>query len=929
MKLAGSLLVLLGVSFPLAVAAAGTAKAPPPITAGVVKQTLPNGLRVLVLPRHTAPVVTTMMWYRVGSKDELPGATGLAHFLEHLMFKGTQKLKKGEIDRITYQNGGNNNAFTFNDYTAYEFNFPKQTWKVALSIEADRMRNCSFNAKEFDAERQVVMEERRIGEDEPSQQFSEQLNTMSFVAHPYRNPVIGWMADLKRVSRDEVYAFYQQYYRPSNATLVITGDVTPEEAFATARAAFQAVPALPAPQRRSVIEPPPSNGTRRLTVSLPTQVARFAASVHVPTRSNPDVYALDVLQYALTEGKLSRLYQRLVDKGQLAADVDSGLGIYQQAGEFSIYANARDGVGLDRIEHAIWEENRRLASEPLSAAELERAKNQFYADWIHGLDTANSLATVIGEADALGGHEYLNTLLARVQAVSAADVQRVARTYLREDRSVVGYLLPAVAGGRGQGSAAGRVHGPGFGVQEGVGRSPGVNPAYRTLGAGRWALGNACCARSRAEGGAVVAGTFAHLSPTEKVLPNGLRLILLEKHDLPTVTLSARVNAGAYQDPASEAGLAAMVARMLDEGTGTRSNAEISAALEQVGATFSAAAGRENSSATLQSLSRYTTELLPLYAELLASPSFPAERLEQERSRTLVELKEEEDDAATVARKAFSRLVYGDHPASRPATGTEATVRAFTRDALEHYHERYYRPDAVTLVAVGDFHTAELLPRLTEVFGAWKAEGRAEKQALPAVVRQQEVRSERLTMDKAQTQIVLGHLGVTRASPDYLALKVLDTILGEGVGGGFTARIPYQLRDVQGLAYGVGSSITRSAAKEPGLFVAALGTEPKNEQKAVAALLAEIRKIRAAPVTVIELKEAESYLAHSYVFDFQTNVQLAGYLDAVQYYGLGYNYRREFVERIGKITQADVLRVAQKYLDPQHYTLVVVAPPKK
>jgi zinc protease len=912
MKLLSKLFVLLALSLPLAAASQPKPAAAPALaTSGAVQRTLPNGLRVIVRPRRTAPVVTSMIWYRVGSRDELPGATGIAHFLEHLMFKGTKKLKKGEIDRLTYQNGGSNNAFTFNDYTAYEFNFPKQTWKVALSIEADRMRNCSFNAKEFDSERQVVMEERRIGEDEPSQQFAEQLNAISFVAHPYRNPVIGWMADLKRVTRDEVYAFYQQYYRPSNATLVITGDVTPEEALATARQAFQAVPTLPAPQRRAVIEPPPSKGTKRLTVSLPTQVARFAASVHVPTRNNRDVYALHVLQYALTEGKLSRLYQRLVDKDQLAADVDSGLGIYQQAGEYSIYANAREGVSLDRLEHAIWEESHRLATEPLSAAELERARNQFYADWVHGLDTANSLATVLGEADALGGHQYLDTLLARVQAVTAADVQRVAGTYLREDRSAVGYLLPQTAG-------AGS-HAAGAKVQ---GEIRVASKAFRTLG-------RTVCARSRSVGGTAVAGTFAPLSPTEKVLPNGLRLILLEKHDLPTVTLSARVNAGSYQDPDGEAGLAAMVARMLEEGTRTHSNAEISAALEQVGASFGAAAGRENTSASLQSLSRYTAELLPLYAELLASPAFPTERLEQERSRALIELKEEEDDAATVARKAFGKLVYGAHPGARPASGTEETVRAFSREALERFHRRYYRPDAVTLVAVGDFRTAELLSRLTEVFGAWKAEGSLEKSPLPAIARQQDVRSERLTMDKAQTQIVLGHLGVTRGNPDYLALKVLDTILGEGVGGGFTARIPYQLRDVQGLAYGVGSSITRSAAKEPGLFVAALGTEPKNEQKAVAALLAEIRKIRAAPVTAIELKEAESYLAHSYVFDFQTNAQLAGYLDAVQYYGLGYNYRRDFVARIGKITQADVLRVAQRYLDPQHYTLVVVAPPKK
>ncbi|HTE19790.1 MAG TPA: insulinase family protein, partial [Armatimonadota bacterium] len=177
-----------------------------------------------------------------------------------------------------------------------------------------------------------------------------------------------------------------------------------------------------------------------------------------------------------------------------------------------------------------------------------------------------------------------------------------------------------------------------------------------------------------------------------------------------------------------------------------------------------------------------------------------------------------------------------------------------------------------------------------------------------------------------QTQILLGHLGVTRLNPDYVALEVMDAILGEGVGGGFTARIPYQLRDVQGLAYTVGSSITSSVGREPGVFVSALGTDPAKEKTAVASLLKEIRRIRTAPVEEKELREAVSYLTHSFVFDFQTNTQLASYLLATQQYGLGYDYRRRFVEEVRKVTREDVLRVARKYLDPEHYTLVVVGP---
>jgi zinc protease len=328
----------------------------------------------------------------------------------------------------------------------------------------------------------------------------------------------------------------------------------------------------------------------------------------------------------------------------------------------------------------------------------------------------------------------------------------------------------------------------------------------------------------------------------------------------------------------------------------------------------------------LKVLSRHAAGLLPLFAEIVQMPSFPRERLEPVRSQMLVALKEEEDDAAEVARKLFYEVVFGSHPAHRPVEGTEATVRTLSRESLVRFHSRYYRPDNVTLVAVGDFRATQLLEQLTAAFRGWQVPGVLTRDPLPPIARQTDRRARYVTREKAQTQIVLGHLGINRGNPDYVALRVMDTILGEGVSGGFTARIPYQLRDVQGLAYSVGSSISSSAAREPGVFIAALGTEPKQAQRAVAALVKEIVRIRATPVTETELNEAVNYLASSYVFRFQTNDQLADYLQETSYYGLGANYRQRFVQDVRRVTRADVLRVARKYLDPDHYTLVVVGP---
>jgi zinc protease len=898
----------------------------------VTRRVLPNGLTVLVQERHTAPVVTTTIYYKVGGRDEIPGNTGLAHFLEHLMFKGTRRIGKGMVDRLTYLNGGSNNAATTSDYTYYYFNFPRSTWKVALRIEADRMRNLLLDPKEFEAERKVVMEERREGEDDPATQLEEQLRSVSFLAHPYRYPTIGWMADLRRATRSEVVEFYNRYYVPANAILVIAGDVQAPAAMHEAATAFAAVPKLPAPRRREVTEPP-QTALRRVDLSLPANLPRVEMNFHVPKRGHPDLYPLEVLQYVLVPpgGKTSRLYQRLVEKEQLAADVSASVEASLDPDLFSIGLELKAGADPARAEAVTWEEIERVAREPVSERDLQKAKNQIEAAFIHERETAQDAAEELGEAEALGGYEYLLTYLDRIRAVTAADVQRVAQTYLKRHLASIGYLRPQPASTSGAGGKAGaspsrpaanlafRALKPRYPYPRGRSsrRSSRRSPAYR--------------GRSRRPAPAPVRPASAPLFPPlpvrEERLPNGLKILLLENHDLPSVTLSAEVRAGSADDTDATAGLANFTARLLEEGTRSYKHEQISEALEFVGAGFGAGAGRNVTSASLQAMSARVRDLLPLYAEMLAAPTFPDDRVELERSRILADLQAADEDPGDVAGRMFYERVFGAHPNHRPVMGYANTVRQITPAQLREFHRRCFTPAATTLVAVGDFRTEEMLADLGRLFGSWEARPAPPRPPV-AVALQDGIVRDRKTMEKAQTQILLGHLGISRRDPDFVPLLVMDTILG-GSGAGFTARIPYLLRDVNGLAYSVGSSITASAMLDPGVFAASMSTEPTNEEKAIQALLAEIRRIRAEPVAEKELREAINYLVSSYVFDFQTNGQLADYLLTTETYHLGINYRQRYPALLRQVTLEQVQQVAVRHLHPDRYTLIVVGPERR
>jgi len=406
----------------------------------VRRTVLDNGLVVLTKEVHTSPIVTAMIWYRVGSRNEELGQTGKSHFLEHMLFKGTERFKKGQIDLITLKNGGGNNAFTSHDFTAYYFNFAADRWDVALEIESDRIINCAFDPEEFEAEKKVVIEELKTGLDSPWGLLLQEQEAAAFKVHPYRNPIVGWLQDVERATVEEQQAYYRRYYHPNNAILVLAGDFETDEVLTKVERAFGSVPAG-APPPPMLLKEPPQRGERRLIVRWRSKVPRLAIAYHAPQIAHVDSYALQVLGVVLSEGKASRFYQRLVEREQSVTFVSAEYGESKDPTLFHIRAEARGDHSIEEIETSIYDELGRIAGGQLNEHELDRAKHQMEAHFILSRERTLDQAILLGQIETLYDLDYIDSYLPRINAVTAADVAAACSRYLNEDSRTVAVLL--------------------------------------------------------------------------------------------------------------------------------------------------------------------------------------------------------------------------------------------------------------------------------------------------------------------------------------------------------------------------------------------------------------------------------------------------------------------------------------------------------
>ncbi len=405
---------------------------------------LSNGMKVLLVEVSKAPVATVQVWYKVGSRNEVMGRAGLSHMLEHMMFKGTAKYPKGSFSRLIRKNGGMDNAFTSQDFTAYFENLAADRVELALEMEADRMQGLILDMNELKTERDVVKEERRLRtEDDPQGALVEALFAQAYLSHPYHWPVIGWFGDLDAMTLDDLQRHYDTFYSPNNATLVVVGDIKAETVLPTIKQLFEPIPRGPEPKPVMTMEGE-QKGERRFLLKRDAQVPFVMMGYRVPNYTSEDSYALDVLESILSRGKSSRLYQSLVYEQKLSLAVGAEYGLMQtDPGLFYFYALVSPGQKVDVVEEALHKEIKRLQNEPPTDQELQRAKNQVEAARVFEQDSNFRHAMLLGQAETVGaGWRKVDQFLDRIRSITAKDVQRVARQYLIEDARTVGTLIP-------------------------------------------------------------------------------------------------------------------------------------------------------------------------------------------------------------------------------------------------------------------------------------------------------------------------------------------------------------------------------------------------------------------------------------------------------------------------------------------------------
>jgi zinc protease len=640
---------------------------------------LENGMEILIYPRPQTQVVSCMIWYHVGSAYETPGQTGISHFLEHLMFKGTLQYPKGEIDLLTQLYGGTNNACTHQDFTSYYFNFAADRYEIALEIEANRMQSCLFEEREFQAEKMVVIDELMQGQDSPWNVLDEELYLLSYQVHPYRRPIIGWKADLMKMTKEQVESYYRRYYCPNNATLVLVGDLDVEKALAKIKTLFAPIPAVPLPRYLPHREPQ-QRGERRAILSLDVQISRLSMAFHTCPMGHPDDYTLDLLDHLLSSGKSSRLHQKLVEQEKLCRFIATHNESNKFAGMYWISAELLENDSAEVLERLILKEIERLKEEEISEEEMEKAKNIALAQHLFSEESCESLAYALGMWENACSYTYYEGYLEAIQKITPAQLRASVQRYFHSNYKNVVLVRP-----HEDPSFSEEAEEPEFEI-----------PSEEALPAS--SLASLTSPHFSFSLPSSKKGKEPRLEYRREVLENGLVLVHHYKPSLPLVHLQCFVDAGQRYESPEQAGIAYFTGSMLTQGTENYTAVALAQAIESVGGLLDAT----STGVACKVLRPHLNLALTLVSECLQRPLFPIEEFQKERTKLYAEIQNIQENPRRCLSQEFYRLVYENHPFARPALGSIETLKKLNTAGSPkisplfifprpHYFSRFWR----------------------------------------------------------------------------------------------------------------------------------------------------------------------------------------------------------------------------------------------
>jgi zinc protease len=871
------------------------------LTTNVKKTVLENGLTVLTKEVRNAPVVTVQVWYKIGSRNEAPGVNGIAHQLEHMLFKGT-KDRPIQFGRLFAALGSSFNAFTSYDQTAYFGTVEKNKLTSLLTLEADRMQNATIDTEKLTGEKRVVISELQGYENGPSYRLDRAVKRAAFPNTPYGLTVGGTKADVEKFTVEQVRSYYDSFYAPNNATLVVVGDFDTASLMAKVRQTVGKVPRRELKIAKPTVTPATAKPQRRLTLKQPGSTQIAIEVYPLPEANHPDVPAIDVMNYVLTEGRSSRMYQAIVETG-IATSLDGGAANLAAGGWYEISSIVEVGKSLPKLEAAVDKEIKLLQTKGATAGEIARAKAQLKAGYLLGNRDINSQARQLGnDQTTTGDYQFTDKYLAGVERVTVADVQRVAKKYLQPNLKTIGFFEPTQITDKAAPAAGGGKTAENF--------TPGAPVDPSELAKYLPALDADTASSSQS-------------LPQEVKLKNGLRVFLLPDASTPTVTLSGNIQAGSEYDNPAKAGLASLTSANLMSGTKTQTALTIAKTLESRGAGLAFGASREGVSLGGNALSKDLPILLQTLSDVVQNANFPQQKFELSRQRALTSLKLELDSPNSVARKKFQQTVY---PKNHPFTifPTKETITGLTPADLQTFYRQHYLPSNTILAIVGDFKVAEVKSLLERNLGKWSATATPVKlnypePQLPAT----QVQVNPSLPGKTQAITLLGNKAIDRQDPRYYAALVLNQILG---GDTLSSRLGTEIRDRQGLTYGIYSSF--AAGKRQGTFIISMQTAPEDAQKATRSTIALLKDLQAKGVTQSEVDNSKRSIASNYTVELASPDEIAGATLGNAVFGLNPNEISEFPKKIKAVTKAQVDRVAKELIQPDRLVVITAGPPK-
>lgn len=878
------------------------------LTRDVRRTVLPNGLTVLTKEVRGAPVVAVQVAYKIGSRNEAAGVNGIAHQLEHLLFKGTTN-RPVQFGRLLGALGADFNAFTYYDQTDYHEVVEREKAGAALELEADRMANSIIDPAALESERNVVLSEIQGNENDPANRLERTVQAAAFPGSPYSLTVGGTAKDIKAFTADQVKAYYKKYYSPEYATVVVVGDFNTAEIMAKIKDTFGK---LGKPGTRPVgTSVPLVVGGSETTLGKPALKAPLilkeagatpliSAVYPLPDVSSPDAPALKVLDFVLLSGRTSKLYQALFETG-LAADGGTAPYQFARGGWYAINFTPTPDTDVAKLDAALLKVMADVRSNPVSAEEIARAKTSIGTSTLLSTRSLDAQATNLAtDATTAGDYQYTDKFLAALQKVTPADVQRVANKYLQDSSRSVGYFEPTkVVAGSGGGASAGGA------TQEGFNAGPPVDPAEVARYLPKFQP----------------SGQTKVTLPEQIKLPNGMTALLLRDTSTPTVTLSATVKAGREFDVDAKAGLVDLVAANLLSGTETRDELTLAKLLDDVGASLSPSANRFGVNFSGASRDKDLPTLIEALSDVLQNANFPADQFGKAQTRAVQGARKANDDPGSVAVKTFRKTLY---PAGNPwqVFSTPQTIASLTQQDAVNFYAAHYRPDATVLTLVGNFDPVQVKALLTQKFSGWKATGAAPTITYPTIGKPNGVVKAQVDLpDKTQAVTYLGYQSIARSDPRYYTSLVLNDVLG---GSTLGSRLGTQLRDKEGLTYGVSSGF--SALRQPGPFFINMQTAPANTAKAIGSALAVLKDVRDNGLSATEVGTAKNGLLSSYTVSLSDPAALAGTFTSLIADGLPLSELSDYQARINAVTPEAVNAAARELLDPANIVQVTAGP---